>query len=332
MTIGEKIMKFWRERRPALLGLFFYVVLGITFYKTAFEAKTREFPERHYLPVKLKSAENLKVNASVYVNGVYSGRVDSLYFFTLDKEGRPIPSSVDVRDLGSDETSGQFVMAVLLLTKKPDLYPGYKIFTLYQTILSEKSVEIRTGDLPSQETEKSEAEEGGGLMGLFDDPETPLEDLLAGTDTRDLSEFTEDENGIFRKNPEYLLPEELLILRSTGVLPSRIVHTRLVSADNYDDPLFQVASVIQENRPGIRRITRNLAEVTHKINYGKGNLALLLNTDDLSGAGHNLMKHGGILVEEFRSGYESYRETEDFIDFLGGWLVTALFRIAEGSL
>lgn len=114
--------------------------------------------------------------------------------------------------------------------------------------------------------------------------------------------------------PRYLDSKEVVLLKRTGVMPAG----SMLQAANFDDPLYQVAVVLTENRQSLRRITRNLQEITTKINQGNGTLSAILNRPDLADGTNNVLKGGIILIQEIREGVEDTRESRTAIDFFSG--------------
>jgi hypothetical protein len=114
--------------------------------------------------------------------------------------------------------------------------------------------------------------------------------------------------------PRYLDSKEVVQLKRTGVMPEG----SMLQAANFDDPLYQVAVVLTENRKSLRRITRNLQEITTKINQGDGTLSAILNRPDLANGTNNILKGAIVLIQEIREGAEDTRESRTGIDFLSG--------------
>lgn len=126
--------------------------------------------------------------------------------------------------------------------------------------------------------------------------------------------------------------KELVFYRQTGTLPggNRPVES-LVSASNYDDPITIVADVLHENRSDIRRIVRNVAETTDKINQpGGGTLSMILNDPVLLDRTNASLRDVLVVVREGRLLAEDLRESQAPISFLEAYLVTML-RVAAGS-
>ncbi len=88
-------------------------------------------------------------------------------------------------------------------------------------------------------------------------------------------------------------------------------HRRVIpDAINDDDVLYLIASTIKENRLAIRRIFRNVALVSDKLNHSSGDVALLLN--DRRMFGKLEMTLGELLgtVKDVQEAMEAYRESD----------------------
>lgn len=126
--------------------------------------------------------------------------------------------------------------------------------------------------------------------------------------------------------------KEMLFFRKTGSLPggNRPVQS-LVQASNYDDPLTIVADVVNENRGDIRRIIRNIAQTTDKINTpGTGTASLLLHDPVLLDRTNASLRDLLVVLREGRLLAEDLRESQAPISFLEAYLITML-RLAAGA-
>lgn len=240
------------SRRTALLtGLAFFAGMVFLGNVTIVRQKENRLRTPVYYPLRLETAEGLKVGARVQILGVPAGVVDSLYYLDPAEGGN-----------GS-------VVALLAITEPVVFYPDYRIITRYPTALAAKEVEINPGTA---------------------------------------------RNGRQPIGPRYLDSKEVVTLRRTGIMPEG----PMLVAANFDDPLYQVAVVLTENRSSLRRITRNLQEITGKINEGGGTLSLILNRPDLAEGTNNTLKGAIILLQEIRDGLEDTRESRTAIDFFSG--------------
>ncbi len=117
--------------------------------------------------------------------------------------------------------------------------------------------------------------------------------------------------------PLKLSHEQLLAFRATGLFPNG---RDMLSSANSDDPIYLAASVINDNRGSLFRITSNLAEITRKINEGNGTLAAALNRDVLSAEANRSL--GGLIIflNEIRNGVEDTRESRGMTDLIAALL------------
>lgn len=82
------------------------------------------------------------------------------------------------------------------------------------------------------------------------------------------------------------------------------------------DPLAGVSELIEENREDVRRTINNVAEITTKINTGRGTLGLLVNDDELHRNANTVLTDAEIVVRELREGLEDTREQAPVTSFI----------------
>ncbi|MEQ9366106.1 MAG: hypothetical protein RIF32_17820, partial [Leptospirales bacterium] len=178
------------------------------------------------------------------------------------------------------------VIAVLNLNRDLPYYPNYEVVTRYQTILSEKVVEVlpgnAVGEMPYGKTRPAE----------YGPPGLPFPRL-------DVMKFS---------------TAELQRFHLRGELPAD--RREMLVASNYDDPLYLIASVIVENRGPLKQITGNLRDITEKLNQGNRNIALLVNRAKLMDGANGFLRDVIVLTQEAREGLEDTRESRAIIEFL----------------
>lgn len=123
--------------------------------------------------------------------------------------------------------------------------------------------------------------------------------------------------------PRYIGSKELVTMKKTGLVPE-LGNTALTAA-NFDDPLYMIAATLAENRKPIRKIARNLAEITGKMNVGSGTVASIINRPDLAAGSNEILKGAIILIQEIRDGVEDSRESRAAIDFI--FTITAFLSL-----
>jgi phospholipid/cholesterol/gamma-HCH transport system substrate-binding protein len=83
-----------------------------------------------------------------------------------------------------------------------------------------------------------------------------------------------------------------------------------------DDPLVLFSELIAENRSDVRKIFANVADVTEKINSGKGTLGKLINNDEIHTSVNTTLTDAQIVLRELREGLEDTREQAPVTSFI----------------
>lgn len=82
------------------------------------------------------------------------------------------------------------------------------------------------------------------------------------------------------------------------------------------DPIAGFADLMNENRDNIRVTMSNIAEITTKINHGRGTIGLLVNEDDLHRNATILVTDSQIVLRELREQLEDTREQAPVNSFI----------------
>jgi ABC-type transporter Mla subunit MlaD len=256
------------------VGAVFFIALFSIGYFTIVKKNIIEVKEPRYMPVILESAESLKIGSTVTLLGVPIGIIGSLHYILIDLQGNPVAMETNKfirRNKPIGSVQGQFVIAILDLTRDAEMYSNYSIVTQYPTIFTVKTIDIRPG-------KKRDGEE--------------------------------------KLRIKLLTKNEVMAFRTEQKIPVFTKEDVVLHADNFGDPLFLITEIIGENRFQIRRIIRNLTDITDKINTGNGNLSALLNRKGLEKDSVKLLQEISILSQELGDGLEAYRETGSLIDTL----------------
>ncbi len=261
-------MRRFQINRSVIVGLGFWVGMLVVGYFTIIVQKSREVKQPTFMPVRLVTAEGLKIGAPVRMLGVDYGVLSSLHYMEIDATGWPIPWSED-GTADRPRPAGQTVIAIIDLVDRPRLYSNYTIFTRTERPLEPKGVDINPGQMDSAAVRE-------------------IEPLL-----------------LDRAGRQHFA--------TTGILPRK---REILVAKNFDDPFFQIAVILTENRQGIRRITFNSAQFTSKIDAGQGTLALLLNRDDIYAGANGVLKEAIFLAGDARDLLETARENRQPVEFL----------------
>ncbi|MDH5656894.1 MAG: MlaD family protein [Spirochaetia bacterium] len=89
-----------------------------------------------------------------------------------------------------------------------------------------------------------------------------------------------------------------------------------LAGESGKDPIASITDLISENRADVRRTINNVAEISDKVNSGKGTLGMLVNDDDLHDKAHTLVNDAEVVVQEAREGFEDTREQAPVDSFL----------------
>ena len=263
---------------PMWLGVLFFTCMIYLGYATMIKKNIGRVNEPVYLPVLLETAESLKVGSTVTLLGVPVGILGSLHYILIDADGKPYiikrRNKLFLPEKEHDVIKGQFVIAILDLTKPVELYSDYEIVTQYPALFSLKTVDIRPG-------KKS-------------------------ANTRPIS-------------VQYIGLRDVLNFRNNDKLPT-VDTIFLARARNFGDPLFLLTEIIGENRKDVRRIVRNIADITWKMNAGGGTFSSVLNKRELDADSRKALASTAVLVKELDKGLESYRESNGLIRFAKSFL------------
>ncbi|MCZ8156977.1 MAG: MlaD family protein [Leptospira sp.] len=82
------------------------------------------------------------------------------------------------------------------------------------------------------------------------------------------------------------------------------------------DPLVSLSELIAENRADIRKAIQNVADITGKINNGKGTLGKLINESDVHSSVNTTLGDAQVVLKEIREGLEDTREQAPVTSFI----------------
>lgn len=288
---------------PTLIGALFFGTLIAIGYLTIFRGKEYALERGIHLPVILPTGEGLRVGTPVLVIGVEKGVISSLHYARLDHKGRPVPLTGDSP-----------------LKKNTD-----------DSIPPAAALPFRAGERPA----------GQCVIAILD----LAEDVEIHRNYRVITRFTtlisqkvveivpgNRRPGAPSWEPLKLDTSQVALFARTGRLPAEKENRSLMVAGNFDDPLYLLASFLNENRQSLRTITGNLASITTRIDRGNGTLAAIINSNTLHGETNDLLRELIILVNEIRGLQEARRESRAPIDFLEAYLLDILIVAGGGTL
>ncbi len=271
------------------LGLAFTLSLVLLGIYTVLIGAKKDTVVTVYIPVRLPTAAGLSKGSDVFIHGVPAGYIDSLYYMSLDQQGWPLPFDQEA------QATDQTVIALVALQAPPRFYPNYRVVSRYRTALADKVLDF----FPGGAADWFNAENAPGQPYpwpqeiAWDEPIAYLQ-----LDLQQVSQF-----------------------RRSGLLPRRL---HLLTASNYMDPLYLLAAVLDENRPPLYQSLLNLRQITDKINYGRGNIALFINRPDLAYKLNAILEEAILLVADLRDGLENQRESRSMTDLLSVIYILAI--------
>ena len=140
---------FFHKYTSEAVGAAFFIIMISVAYFTMIKKNVTAVTEPVYMPVILESAESLKIGSNVTLLGVPIGIIGSLHYVILDRRGQAVVierrKKITKREKPVSMVRGQFVIAVLDLTRDVEIYPNYTIVTQYPSLFSVKTVDIRPG-------------------------------------------------------------------------------------------------------------------------------------------------------------------------------------------
>lgn len=89
-----------------------------------------------------------------------------------------------------------------------------------------------------------------------------------------------------------------------------------LQGESSGDPIAGLSRLIDENRADVRKTINNIAEITGKINRGKGTIGALVNDEELHKNAENLVDDAQVVVRELRETLEDTREQAPVNSFI----------------
>ena len=260
----------------SIVGAVFFSSMILIGYLTIVKKNITEVKEPLYIPVILESAESLKIGTNVTLLGVPIGILGSLHYILLDVRGKAVVLDKNRSGLLKRNRPLGMVRGQFVVAVL-DLTGDVRMYPDYSIVTQYPSLfSLKTIDIRPGKKHKGE-----NLLKI-----------------------------------KFLSKEEVFNLRTKQKIPHFGREDVVLHAENFGDPLFLLTEIISENQTQILRITQNLAEITDKINKGKGNLSALLNKRGLERDAVELLIQVSVLAEELGEGLEAYRETNSLIDSL----------------
>lgn len=260
-----------------VVGILFAGSLALVGYFTVLSDSGPFARQGQQLVLYFDHAEGVKAGTRVTVLGVPAGTVIDIELVSIDDRGQPVPDDSELR-------SRQIVGITVELKKPVVFYSNYRISLKNESILSGKVVAIDPGT----------ARVTTGLA--------PERLQVVWVDPREAAQSGKSAS-------QYSL-ERLMADRESAKTMTAL------QGQNAGDPVAGLAEMISENRDDVRRTIQNVAEITDKINNGRGTIGLLINDNQLHENATTLVTDARLVVREMRESLEDTREQAPVTSFL----------------
>lgn len=260
-----------------VVGILFAGSLALVGYFTVLSDSGPFARQGQQLVLYFDHAEGVKAGTRVTVLGVPAGTVIDIELVSIDDRGQPVPDDSELR-------SRQIVGITVELKKPVVFYSNYRISLKNESILSGKVVAIDPGT----------ARVTAGLA--------PERLQVVWVDPREAAQSGKSAS-------QYSLERLMADRESTQAMTA-------LQGQNAGDPVAGLAEMISENRDDVRRTIQNVAEITDKINNGRGTIGLLINDNQLHENATTLVTDARLVVREMRESLEDTREQAPVTSFL----------------
>ncbi len=260
-----------------LVGLLFFGALAIIGHFTIFSSSGPFAASGSRMVLYFDNADGIKEGSKVTVLGVPAGSVSDVSLVPVDKDNRVVPFQ-------SPATVGQRVAITIEVRRPVVFYRNYAVAIKSESLLGGKLVAIDPGTAIDRKTQKS-----------FDRMEIPS--------------YTPDE--LKRQSTTAL---ELEMKRRS--LAPQLAALNDLQGTTTGDPVAGLAEILEDNRGNVKRTLENIAQITDKINTGRGTVGRLINDDELHRNASTLMTDAQVVIKELRESLEDTREQAPVTSFI----------------
>ena len=260
-----------------LVGLLFFGALSIIGHFTIFSSSGPFAKTGSRMVLYFDNADGIKEGSKVTVLGVSAGSVGAISLVSVDKDNKVVPYE-------SKAIVGQRVAITVELRRPVVFYRNYSVAIKSESLLGGKLVAIDPGTAIDRKTQK------------------PLERL-------DIKSYTPEE--LKRESTTAL---DLEIRRRS--LPPQLAAFNDLQGTTTGDPVAGLAEILEDNRGNVKRTLDNIAQITDKINTGRGTVGRLINDDELHRNASTLMTDAQIVIKELRESLEDTREQAPVTSFI----------------
>lgn len=263
-----------------MVGLLFFGALSIVAHFTVF-SESGPFAKRgQQIVLFFENADGIKIGSKVTVLGVPTGTVVNVALVPVDRDNKRV-------EVNSSVLAGQIVAVVIEVKQDIIFFENYKVAIKSESLLSGKLVAIDPG---------SER-----------DPENKKEFKI-------LKIFKISALKLSEKNTTAL--QEELIARKRSLSSADTAAFVDLKGETSGDPIAGITQLIEDNRDNIRVTFDNIAQITYKINNGRGTIGRLINDDELHRNTETLLTDAQIVLKELRESLEDTREQAPVTSFI----------------
>ena len=267
-----------------LVGVLFFGALAVVGYFTILSESGPFAQKGEQMVLFFENGDGIKIGSKVTVLGVPNGSVTNVELVAIDEKSKPVKND-------SPQRVGQKV-AITIEVKQPIVfYENYKVAIKSSSLLSDKMIAIDPGSALDYKTRKK-------FKSI----------KIASFDTTRLK--TMREKGV---TP---LTEVLNQRRDIPGAELKAAAYTDLEGQTSGDPIAGISQLIEENRANVRATINNVAEITTKINRGRGTVGQLINDDELHRNANTLLTDAQVVIKELRESLEDTREQAPVTSFI----------------
>ncbi len=288
------------KNQTKFVGFVFIFVMFFLGNYTIIAKKSTDIKLEYHIPVLFLNSDAILVGTPVFTYGVRIGYVTALNIVELENKNNVI-SIMDKSDSVNSKSYGLGVVAILSVSENLLFYHNYRIVTQSFTTFGGKKIELYTGNSANWK-----------LKPLSGNPHIFQTSIDQSKPIPALS----------------LTPKEIIDFKKRSVLPKRNI---LLSGSNYDNPVYLISKVINENRANLRTVFSNLKEISYRMVENSNTVGALINSSELSDDVNDLLVKGIYTLNEAHDGLESLRESDIVVGFISNlFRFSSIFILTNG--
>ena len=249
-----------------MVGTLFFGALSVVGYFTILSENGPLARRGKQMVMYFDNADGIKIGSKVTILGVPGGTVQDVALVAVDRNNNPVKND-------SLDRVGQRVAITIEIRQPIVFYENYKIAVKSESLLSDKLIAIDPGVSLDRKTNKQFR-----AISVFSVTGEQMEEYR--------------KKGVMR-------PLDVALTQEPGGNPSKL-KTRAfedLKGETAGDPIAGISRLIEDNRENVRKTITNIAEITAKINNGKGTVGMLINEDELHRSAHTLLTDAQVVIK-----------------------------------